>query len=167
MVAARVFHINLLLMCETLQCVVSFIASNYSIKQIPTLLDFSSLDGTVCYTVSATWECLEHSDCVTESLVVLSLIWHTKVKAKSDWIITTYIKADYNTITPFGVKVMSQYKVLLKRECGVIKNTNNKQPNNGLVNVLLGEDQCHTTPHRRWLSCHTHIDGPNCPTFIN
>ncbi len=27
---------------------------NYSIKKILTLLDFSSLDGTVCYTVSAT-----------------------------------------------------------------------------------------------------------------
>ncbi len=35
---------------------------NYSIKKIPTLtlLDFSSRDGTVCYTVSTTWEHLEH-----------------------------------------------------------------------------------------------------------
>ncbi len=31
------------------------------------------------------------------------------------------MKADHNTITPFGVKVMSKYKVLSKRECGVIK----------------------------------------------
>ncbi len=43
----------------------------YSIKKILTLLDFSSLDGTVCYTVSAIWEHLEHPTCVTESLVVL------------------------------------------------------------------------------------------------
>ncbi len=85
---------------------------NYSIKKIPTLPDFSSLDRTVCYTVSATWECLEHSACVTESLVdfislryvykTLSLIWHTKVNAKSDWSVKTYIKANHNTITPFA-----------------------------------------------------------------
>ncbi len=61
---------------------------NYSIKKITILLDFSSLDGTVSYTVSATWECLEHPARVTESIVVLpclklSLILHTKVKAKS------------------------------------------------------------------------------------
>ncbi len=31
------------------------------------------------------------------------------------------MKADHNTITPFGVKVMSKYKILSKRECGVIK----------------------------------------------
>ncbi len=31
------------------------------------------------------------------------------------------MKADHNTITPFGVKVMSKYKVLSKRERGVIK----------------------------------------------
>ncbi len=97
MVAARVlvFHVNLLLICVTLQCVVSFQPyhwlmstaaydlmlggqckwyPNYSIKEIPTLLDFSSLDGTVlhcdfssldgtvCYTViSAVWMVL----CVT------------------------------------------------------------------------------------------------------
>ncbi len=100
---------------------------NYSIKNIPTLLDFSSLDGTVCYTMSATWECLEHPACVTKSLVVLpclklSLIWHTKVKAKGNWSIKTYIQADHNTITPFCVKVMSKYKVLSKRERGMIKN---------------------------------------------
>ncbi len=81
---------------------------NYSIKKILTMLNFSSLDGTVSYTVSATWECLEHSACVTESLVVLpclkiSLIWHTKVKEKSNWSIKTYIKADH------------------KCECGMIK----------------------------------------------
>ncbi len=39
-------------------------------------------------------------------------IWHTKVKAKSDQSVKTYIKADQNTITPFGVKVMSKYKEL-------------------------------------------------------
>ncbi len=126
MVAARVFHINLHLICVTLQCVVNFQPycwpmstaachlmlvgqckwyPNYSIKQIPTLLDVNSLDGTVYYTVSATWECLEHPTCVIESLVVLpclklSLIWHTKVKAKSDWSVKTYIQADHNTITP-------------------------------------------------------------------
>ncbi len=99
---------------------------NYSIKKIPTLLDFSGLDGTVCYTVAATWECLEHSACVTESLVELpclklSLILHTKVYVKSDWSIKTYIKADHNTITQFGVKVMSKYKVLSKHEHGMIK----------------------------------------------
>ncbi len=87
--------------------------------QQQTLLDFSSLYGTVCYTVFATWECLEHSACVIEYLVVLpclklSLIWHTKVKAKSDWSVKTYIKADHNTITLFGIKVMSKYKVLSK-----------------------------------------------------
>ncbi len=99
---------------------------NYSIKMILTLLDFSSIDGTVCYTVSATWECLEHPACVTESLVVipclkLSLIWHTKVKAKSDWSVKIYIQADHNTITPFGVKVMSKFKELSKHERGMIK----------------------------------------------
>ncbi len=73
MVAARVFHINVLLICVTLQCVVSFQpyhwpiqqqhviscwvvnvndTPNYNIKKILTLLDFSSLDGTVCYTES-------------------------------------------------------------------------------------------------------------------
>ncbi len=31
------------------------------------------------------------------------------------------MKADHNTITPFGVKVMSTYKVLSKCEHGVIK----------------------------------------------
>ncbi len=122
----RVFHINLLLICVTLQCVVSFYLTtdlcqqqhviscsvvnvndtpNYSMKKTQTLLDFISLNGTVCCTVSATWECLEHPACVTESLVVLpcsklSLIWHTKVKAKSDWSVKTYIQADHNTITP-------------------------------------------------------------------
>ncbi len=30
-------------------------------------------------------------------------------------------KADHNTITPFGVKVCQKYKVLSKREHGVIK----------------------------------------------
>ncbi len=30
---------------------------NYSVKKILTLPDFSSQDGTMCYTVSATWEC--------------------------------------------------------------------------------------------------------------
>ncbi len=100
---------------------------NYNIKKIPTLLDFSSLSGSVCYTVSPTWECLELSACVIESSVVLpclklSFIWHTKVKAKkSDWSVKTYIKADHNTITPFDVKVMSKYKVLSKREHGMIK----------------------------------------------
>ncbi len=99
---------------------------NYSIKKILTLLDFSSLNGIVCYTVSATWERPEHPACVTESLVVLpclklSLIWHTKVKAKSDWSIKTNMKSDHNTITPFSIKVMSKYKVLSKHEHGVIK----------------------------------------------
>ncbi len=32
------------------------------------------------------------------------------------------MKADHNTIMPVGVKVMSKYKVLSKREHGVIKN---------------------------------------------
>ncbi len=41
------------------------------------------------------------------------------MKAKS---IKTYMKADHNTIMPFGVKVMAKYKVLLKHEHGVIKN---------------------------------------------
>ncbi len=125
MVAARVFHINLLLICVTLQCVISFQPyhwsmstaachlmlggqckwnPNYSIKKILTLLHFSSLDGTVCYTVSATWECLEHPACVTKSLVVfpcleLSLIWPTKVKEISNSSVKTYIQADHNTIT--------------------------------------------------------------------
>ncbi len=31
------------------------------------------------------------------------------------------MKADHNTIMPLGVKVMSKYKMLSKRECGVIK----------------------------------------------
>ncbi len=31
------------------------------------------------------------------------------------------MKADHNTITAFGVKIMSKYKVLSKRESGVIK----------------------------------------------
>ncbi len=31
------------------------------------------------------------------------------------------MKADHNTIMLFGVKVMSKYKVLSKRECGMIK----------------------------------------------
>ncbi len=31
------------------------------------------------------------------------------------------MKADHNTIMPFGIKVMSKYKVLSKRECGMIK----------------------------------------------
>ncbi len=31
------------------------------------------------------------------------------------------MKADHNTITPFGVKVMSKYKVLSKGERGMIK----------------------------------------------
>ncbi len=30
------------------------------------------------------------------------------------------MKVDHYTITPFGFKVMSKYKVLSKRECGVI-----------------------------------------------
>ncbi len=99
---------------------------NYSSKKIPTLLDFSSLDGTVCYTVYATWERLEHPAYVTESLVVLpclklSLIWHTKVKAKSDSSVKTYMKADHNTITLLGIKLMSKYKVFSKRERSVIK----------------------------------------------
>ncbi len=74
MVAARVFHINLLLICVTMKCG-QFLAlqvttdlcqqqhviscwvvnvndtPNYSIKKILTLLDFRSLDDTVCYTV--------------------------------------------------------------------------------------------------------------------
>ncbi len=33
------------------------------------------------------------------------------------------MKADHNTITLFGVKVMSKNKVLSKRERGVIKKT--------------------------------------------
>ncbi len=94
---------------------------NHSIKKIPILLDFSILECTVCYTVSATWEHLEHPACVTESFVVfpclkLSLIWHTKVKAKSDWSVKTYMKANHNTIAPFGLQVMSKYKVLSKCE---------------------------------------------------
>ncbi len=147
MVAARVFHINLLLICVTLQCVVNFQPChlpmstaachlmlvgqckwypNYSIKKVITLLDFSCMDGTVCYTVSATWECLKHPACVTKFLLVLpclklSLIWHTKEKEKSNWSVKTYIKADHNTSRPFGIKVMSKYNVLSKRERGVIK----------------------------------------------
>ncbi len=31
------------------------------------------------------------------------------------------MKADHNTIMPFGVKVMSKYKVLSKHERGMIK----------------------------------------------
>ncbi len=31
------------------------------------------------------------------------------------------MKADHNTIKPFGIKVMSKYKVLSKREHGMIK----------------------------------------------
>ncbi len=31
------------------------------------------------------------------------------------------MKADHTTITPFGIKVMSKYKVLSKRERGMIK----------------------------------------------
>ncbi len=114
---------------------------NYSIKKILTLLDFSSLDGTVCYTVSATWEHVEHLACLTKSLVVLpclklSLIWHTKEKAKSNWSVKTYMKADHNTITPFGIKVISKYKVLSKHERCMIKKTTYKW----LLNVLcMGE----------------------------
>ncbi len=122
MIAARVFHINLLLICVTLQCLVSFQPYHWPMstgachlmlvgqrkwypKKILTLLDFSSLDGTVWYTVSATWDCLEHPAYVTESLVVLPclklfLIWHTKVKAKSSWSVNIYIQADHNTIMP-------------------------------------------------------------------
>ncbi len=147
MVAARVFHINVLLICVTLQCVVNFQPyhwpmstaachlmlvvnvndiPNYSIKKILSLLDFSSLDVTVCYTVSTTWECLEHPACVTESLVVLpclklSLIWDTKVKAKSDWSIKIISKLITTQSRPFVVKVISKFKVLSKRERSVIK----------------------------------------------
>ncbi len=32
------------------------------------------------------------------------------------------MKADHNTIKPFGLKLMSKYKVLSKHERGVIKN---------------------------------------------
>ncbi len=50
----------------------------------------------------------------------LSLIWHTKMKAKSDWSIKIYESwSQYNHA--FGVKVMWKYKVLSKRECCVIK----------------------------------------------
>ncbi len=99
---------------------------NYNIKKTLTLLDFSGLDGTVCYTVSAAWECLEHPAYVTESLVVLpylrlSLIWHTKGKAKSDWSIKKIISKLITTQSrAFGVKVMSNFKVLSKHERGMI-----------------------------------------------
>ncbi len=33
------------------------------------------------------------------------------------------MKADHNTITPFGIKVMSKYKVLSKREHGMTLTT--------------------------------------------
>ncbi len=33
------------------------------------------------------------------------------------------MKADHNTITPFGIKVMSKYKVLSKRERSMINKT--------------------------------------------
>ncbi len=75
MVTARVFHINLLLIClcnnamcgqfsalpltyvnssMSLSCWVVNVndTPNYSIKKIQTLLDFSSLDSTVCYTAN-------------------------------------------------------------------------------------------------------------------
>ncbi len=35
------------------------------------------------------------------------------------------MKADHNIITPFGVKVMSKYNVLSKRERCMIKNKSN------------------------------------------
>ncbi len=35
------------------------------------------------------------------------------------------MKADHNTITPFGVKVLSKYKVLSKLERGVINKIKN------------------------------------------
>ncbi len=41
------------------------------IPQTP--LDFSSLGGTVYYTVSATWEHREHPACVTDSLSSASM----------------------------------------------------------------------------------------------
>ncbi len=139
MVAARVFHINLFLICVTLQCVLIFEPYHWPMSTEAFhlmlggqckwyLLDFSSLDGTVCYTVSATWECLEHPACVTKYIVALpcwriSLIWHTKVYLKSDWSINTYIQADHiiTQSPPFGIKVMSKFKVLSKCERGMIK----------------------------------------------
>ncbi len=80
-----------------------------------------------CWVVNVydTWECLEHTACVTESLVVLpcwkqSLIWHTKVKAKSDWSVKNYIQADHNTIMPVrrqgNVKVYSVVKAWTWRD---------------------------------------------------
>ncbi len=51
----------------------------------------------------------------------LSFIWHTKVKAKSNWSVKNYMKADHNTIMPFGIKVMWNYKVLSKCERCMIK----------------------------------------------
>ncbi len=44
-----------------------------------------------------------------------------KVKAKSNWSVKSYIKADHNTIMLLGVNVMLKYKVLSKRESGMIK----------------------------------------------
>ncbi len=69
-------------------------------------------------------EHLEHQPVQPSHYVVLpclklSLIWHTKVKVKSDWSIKTYMKTDHNTIMPFGIKVMSKSKC----EHGMIKNT--------------------------------------------
>ncbi len=49
------------------------------------------------------------------------LLWHTKMKAKSDWSIKHYIKPGHKTIMLFGIKVMSKYKVSSKRERGMIK----------------------------------------------
>ncbi len=63
----------------------------------------------------------------------LSLIWHTKVQAKSDWSVKHDVKPGHKTITPFGVKVMSKFKVLSKREHGVIK----KEVWYLFINVLL------------------------------
>ncbi len=53
----------------------------------------------------------------------LSFIWHTKVKAKSDWSVKHYMRADYNTITAF-VNVMWKYKVLSKHEWCMINKMN-------------------------------------------
>ncbi len=38
------------------------------------------------------------------------------------------MKADHNTITPFGIKVMSKYMVLSKRELGMIKKNTLQTP---------------------------------------
>ncbi len=73
------------------------------------------------------WEGLEHPACVTESLSNASMfkaffhLTYYLVKAKSNWRVKKYKKADHNTIQPFGVKVMWKCKVSKHDRC-MIKN---------------------------------------------